>query len=195
MESIILASGSLRRQEYFKMMGLPYNILVTDIDEGQISSDCPKDLTAKLAVKKVEMAMEVMKKSMPKWICGADTVIALNDKILGKPQTREEAAAMLKKLSGKQHDVVTSIALYNGNTKEIDCRTAVCTVTFAVLSDAEIEWYLDTNEWQGVSGAYRIQELASCFISEIKGSPSAVAGLPLHEFYVMLRDNGFEYGA
>jgi septum formation protein len=195
MESIILASGSLRRQEYFKMMGLPYNILVTEIDESRSTQTCPKKLTAELAVKKVEMAMDVMKKSMPKWICGADTVIALDNKILGKPQTREEAAAMLKKLSGKQHDVVTSIALYNGNTKEIDCRTAVCSVTFSALSDSEIEWYLDTNEWQGVAGAYRIQELASCFISEIKGSPSTVTGLPLHEFYVMLRDNGYEYGA
>jgi septum formation protein len=200
MEPIILASGSLRRQEYFKMMGLPFSILPAKIDETLVTQTNPIKLTAELAVKKVEKVIEVLNNRLPKWICGADTVIALEGsnkvcKIFGKPADREEAAVMLGKLSGKQHKVVTSIALYNGREKKIDCCSASCTVTFAPLSEAEIEWYLNTNEWQGVAGAYRIQELASCFISQIKGSPSTVAGLPLREFYVMLRSNGYPYGA
>ena len=198
MESIILASGSLRRQEYFKLMGLPFSILPAEIDESQVTHTNPLKLTAELAVKKVEKVIEIMNNRMPKWILGADTVIALEDankvcKIFGKPANREEAAAMLRELSGRQHKVVTSMALYNGNNKKIDTRSVSCTVTFASLTEEEIEWYLDTNEWQGVAGAYRIQELASLFITQIKGSPSTVAGLPLREFYVMLKNNGYPY--
>ena len=175
------------------MMGLPFSILPANIDESLTTQTNPLKLTQEFAVKKVEKVIEIMNNRLPKWICGADTVISLNDKIFGKPADREEAAGMLGKLSGKQHKVVTSVALYNGITKKIDCTSASCTVTFAPLSDKEIEWYLDTNEWQGVAGAYRIQELASCFITQIKGSPSTVAGLPLREFYVMLKSNGYPY--
>jgi septum formation protein len=195
METIILASGSLRRQEYFKLLGLPFSILPAKIDESLGTQTNPLKFTTELAIKKVEKVIEIMNNRVPKWILGADTVISLNDKIIGKPASREEAGSMLKKLSGKQHKVITSMALYKGSTKKIDTNSASCTVTFAALSPAEIEWYLDTNEWQGVAGAYRIQELASCFITQIKGSPSTVAGLPLREFYAMLRSNGYPYGA
>jgi len=177
------------------MLGLPFSILPAEIDESQISQASPQKFTAELSKRKVEKVIEIMKDRLPKWICGADTVIATDSNIFGKAASREEAAAMLKALSGKYHKVVTSMALYNGNDKKIDCRTASCAVSFAQLSDSEIEWYLDTNEWQGVAGSYRIQGLAGCFIKQIKGSPSTVAGLPLREFYVMLRDNGYPYGA
>jgi len=195
MEPIILASGSPRRQEYFKMLGLPFSILPALIDESKITQTNPVKLTAELAVKKVEKVIEVMNNRLPKWIFGADTVIAANGEILGKPANRQEAVLMLGQLSGKQHKVVTSIALYNGKEKKTDCRSAVCTVNFAPLKEEEIEWYIETNEWQGAAGAYRIQGLAGCFITEIKGSPSTVAGLPLREFYAMLKDNGYPYGA
>jgi septum formation protein len=195
MESIILASGSPRRQEYFKLMGLPFSILPALIDESQVAETDPLKLTAELAVKKVQEVIKIMEGRLPKWICGADTVISMGGKIFGKPADREEAAQMLGKFSGKQHNVTTSVALYNGREGVIDCRSASCSVSFAPLSPAEIEWYLDTNEWQGVAGAYRIQGLAACFITHIKGSPSTVAGLPLHDFYAMLRDNGYPYGA
>jgi len=176
-------------------MGLPFSILPAEIDESQIVQTNPLKLTGELAKRKVEKIIEVMKDRLPKWICGADTVIVLDGKIFGKAAEREEAAVMLKALSGRQHKVVTSTALYNGREKKIDRRSASCTVSFAPLSEAEIEWYLDTNEWQGVAGAYRIQELGGCFITKINGSPSTVAGLPLREFYAMLRDNGYPYGA
>jgi len=195
MEPIILASGSPRRQEYFKLMGLPFSILPAVIEEDLSAQTNPQKLTEELAVRKVEKVIDVMKARLPKWICGADTVVATDSRIFGKPANREEAAQMLGKLSGKQHKVITAVALYNGGSKAIDCKSVTCTVSFAPLSQAEIEWYLDTNEWQGAAGAYRIQGLAACFITQIKGSPSTVAGLPLREFYVMLRDNGYPYGA
>jgi len=148
-----------------------------------------------LAVKKIENVLEEMRNRLPWWIFGADTVIAIGDKIFGKAQNRENAAGMLKELSGREHQVITSMALYNGREKKTDCRTTACKVIFDTMSEAEIDWYLNTNEWQGVAGAYRIQGLASCFINRIEGTLSAVAGLPLREFYVMLRDNGYPYGA
>jgi len=195
MEPIILASASLRRQEYFKLMGLPFSVMPAKIDESLCAHTDPEQLTRELAIKKVEKVAEDMKKRPPRWICGADTVIASKNIIFGKPKSREEAAKMLKELSGQQHKAVTSVALLNVREMKMDCRCANCAVTFAAFSDSEIEWYLDTNEWQGVAGAYRIQGLASCFITKIEGSPTTVVGLPLREFYVMLRDNGYSYGA
>jgi len=176
-------------------MGLPFSILPAVIDEDLSAQTNPQKLTEELAVKKVQKVIEVMKDRLPRWICGADTVVACESKIFGKPECREEASQMLRKLSGRQHKVITATALYNGREKKIDLKSVSCTVSFAPLSPEEIEWYLDTNEWQGAAGAYRIQGLAGCFISQIKGSPSTVAGLPLREFYAMLRDNGYPYGA
>jgi septum formation protein len=195
MEPIILASGSSRRQEYFKLLGLPFSVMPARIDEGLCTHKDPKELTRELAVKKIENVLEEMRNRLPWWIFGADTVIALEDKIFGKATDRENAASMLRELSDRRHQVITSMALYNGREKKTDCRTASCTVVFDPITEAEINWYLNTNEWQGVAGAYRIQGLASCFINRIEGTLSAVAGLPLREFYVMLRDNGYPYGA
>jgi septum formation protein len=101
---------------------------------------------------------------------------------------------MLRLLSGRDHQAVTSVALYRGADKHIDCRTVESTVSFAKLSDAEIEWYLNTGEWQGAAGSYKIQGLGACFIDGIQGSFSGIVGLPLREFYSMLRDNGYPYG-
>jgi len=195
MEPIILASASLRRQEYFKLLGLPFSILPAMIDESLPENIQPQEFTGDLAKKKVQKVIEVMKGRLPRWICGADTVVAIDNKIFGKPLDREAAKLTLQMLSDRGHEVITSMALYSGPEREIDCRTVSCRVNFAPISEEEIEWYLDTSEWQGVAGAYRIQGLAACFIESIEGSPSAVVGLPLRDFYVMLRDNGYPYGA
>ena len=195
MEPIILASSSARRQDYFKMLGLPFSVMPAKIDESLCTHKDPKKLTSELAVKKIENVLEEMRNRLPWWVFGADTVIAIEDKIFGKAQNRDDAASMLKELSGREHQVITSMALYNSKEKKTDCRTVSCTVVFDPMSEDEINWYLNTNEWQGVAGAYRIQGLASCFIEKIEGTLSAVAGLPLREFYVMLRDNGYPYGA
>ncbi|GHV87798.1 Maf-like protein [Spirochaetia bacterium] len=195
MEPIILASGSLRRQEYFRLLGLPFNIMPSLVDEGFDENLSPRKTTEMLAVRKVNKIVDLLRKALPPWICGADTIISLDGKILGKPKDRTDAADMLHRFKGRAHDVVTAVALYNGRKKTVDCRSVSSTVTFAALSDDEIEWYLNTGEWQGVAGAYKIQGLASCFISGINGSYSAIVGLPIREFYAMLRENGYPYGS
>ena len=194
MEPIILASGSLRRQEYFRLLGLPFSIMPATIDENTGGSGDPEKTAEDLALRKVKWVIELMNGRLPRWICGADTIVSVDNCLFGKPKDREDAARMLECLSGREHKVTTAIALYSGNKEEIDCRSATCAVCFAGLSRAEIEWYLDTGEWQEVAGAYRIQGLAGCFIKSIQGSPSAVVGLPLQDFYDMLRKNGYPYG-
>ncbi|MDR1949249.1 MAG: Maf family protein [Spirochaetaceae bacterium] len=194
MESIVLASGSLRRQEYFRLMGLPFNIMPSQIEEDHDERGDPETVAGDLAVRKVKKAIKTLENRLPLWICGADTIISIDGKIYGKPRDREDAGNMLKTLQGREHRVVTAVALYNGREKTIDCRPVTSGVTFAPLSEREIEWYLDTGEWQGAAGSYKMQGLASCFISNIRGSYSAIVGLPMREFYVMLVENGYPYG-
>jgi septum formation protein len=174
-------------------MSLPFSIMPSHINESYTGKETAREITRELAARKVRRIIEQLQGRSPLWIFGADTIIALDGKVLGKPANRDDAASMLQKLQGRGHDVVTSMALYNGRTKITDCRSVTSTVIFAPFSPDEIEWYLNTGEWQKTAGAYKIQGLASCFITGIKGSYSGIVGLPLREFYVMLKDNGYSY--
>ncbi|MDR0404022.1 MAG: Maf family protein [Treponema sp.] len=194
MEPIILASGSLRRQEYFKLLGLPFNIMPSMLDEKPRPNQTPREYTEEMSVRKINKIIDQLRGRMPYWICGADTVISVDGEIFGKASSRDQAGEMLEKLRGREHEVSTSVALFNGRNQTIDRRSVQSSVTFAPLSESEIDWYLNTGEWQGVAGAYKIQGLGACFVTSIKGSYSAIVGLPLREFYVMLIENGYQYG-
>jgi septum formation protein len=193
MEPIILASASPRRQDFFRLLELPFTCIPAEIDETPPPGLTPQRVAEDLARRKTQTVVE--KQPTAQWIFGADTIVVLDGEIIGKPADRNAAQSMLKRLAGRRHEVITAMALYNGQQKSIDCRSVSCEVAFAPLSNAEIDWYLDTEEWEGVAGSYRLQGLGACFISSINGSPSAVAGLSLHDFYVMLRDNGYRFGA
>ena len=193
MEPIILASASPRREAFFRLLGLPFTSTPANVDESFTpGADC-RAVVEELAVKKIRKILEDLKDGA-QWVCGADTLISLDGEIYGKPLDRDDAGRMLRSFSGRTHEVVSAVALYNGRSGVIDCRTVVSLVSFAPLSDGEIRWYLDSGEWEGAAGAYKIQGLASCFITGISGSYSSIAGLPLREFYAMLRDNGYPYG-
>ena len=197
METIILASGSRQRHDYFRLMGLPFEVIPSPIEEVLNDRVEPRQAVEELAIQKVKAVRELCQERETPWIVGADTVILLDKKIYGKPVNRRHAFSMLSDLQGRTHEVITAIALFNGRkqtTGIIDCRSVVSTVSFAKMKEAEIEWYLDTGEWEGVAGSYRIQGLAACFIKEIQGSFSSIVGLPLQEFYVMLKDNTYPYG-
>jgi len=194
MESIVLASSSQRRIDYFTLLGLPFSCVSPDVEEIFDEKAEPQTITEELAQKKVTKILEILKNENPLWVCGADTLIAMNGKIYGKPKDRDDAGNMLRLFSGNTHEVISAVALYSGRTQKADCRSVVSTISFAPLSDGEIEWYLDSGEWQDAAGSYKIQGLASCFITKISGSYSSIVGLPLREFYIMLRDNGYPYG-
>jgi septum formation protein len=195
MEPIILASGSPRRQEYFRLLSLPFTVLPVQVDETLTGASVNGRATAEeLALRKLNRALQLPEGKDAPWIFAADTLISLDGKIYGKPRDREDAGKTLSLLSGRRHQVITAMALYKGLKNTTDCRSVVSEVSFAPLSKEEIQWYLDSGEWQGAAGSYRIQGIGACFISSIQGSFSAIAGLPLREFYVMLRDNGYHFG-
>jgi len=198
MEPIILASESPRRRDFFKLLGLPFLSIPAMIDETYREGMKPVEFAREMALQKVRSVAGKKDDEQAagiQWIFGADTIVVLDGKIFGKPADRAGAKRMLCGFAGKRHEVITAMALYNRLTEKTDCRSVSAWVEFAPLTEAEIEWYLDTGEWQGAAGAYQMQGLAGCFIKEINGSPSCVAGLPLHDFYVMIRDNGCRFGA
>jgi septum formation protein len=202
MEPVILASGSNRRQEFFRLLELPFTCIPAMIDETPQPDLGPAQAAENIALAKVMAVVQkfgenqperesVPQSTLPQWVFGADTIVVLDGRIFGKAADRSDAGAMLGRLSGCRHEVITAMALYNCREKKLDCRSVSCEVVFAPLSEAEIEWYLDSGEWEGAAGSYRLQGKGACLIKEINGSPGAVEGLPLHEFCAMLKDNGF----
>lgn len=193
MEPIILASTSPRRQEILRNLNLPFQVLSPIYVESIIEGMSPEDLAEFHAMKKVESIIRMSIKINMPWILGADTLIYNENKILGKPLNRDEAKKMLESFSGKTHQVITVICLFNASTQYIATRKNCNFVTFANLTDQEIERYLEGGEWQGVAGGYRIQGQASCFIKHIEGSYSGIMGLPIHDLYAILVEQDYNF--
>ena len=192
MEPIILASSSPRRQEILKLLNIPFKVIIPNIDETISSAIEPEEIPEFLAREKVTAVIHSLPPQQEVlWILGADTIILKEGKIFGKPDSRAQAEAFLREFSGKTHQVITSVVLYNGRKKIFVSKNAVTKVTFSELSDKEINWYLDTEEWHGAAGGYRIQSLASCFIKSIEGTQSCVTGLPIFELYDMFKEQGY----
>lgn len=192
MEPIILASSSPRRQEILKMLDIPFQVILPNIDETLSSSVDTEDIPELLAREKVSAVIHSLPSQQEiQWVLGADTVIVKNGRIFGKPQSADEAAEFLKEFQGSTHTVITAVVLYNGKQKSTTSRVARTKVTFAPMTDDEIQWYLESGEWHGAAGGYRIQSLASIFIEKIEGTQSCVTGLPIHELYDMLKEQNY----
>ena len=187
MEPIILASSSPRRQEILKFLNIPFIVNPADIDETITDEIKPEEAAEFLAARKIPAENEIG------WILAADTIILHKNKIFGKPKNQDEAREFLISLQGTTHKVITGIALFNGTAHYMTTRTSVNKVTFAAMSEAEIESYLETSEWHGAAGAYRIQGKASCFIKKIEGTESSEMGLPIFELYDMLKEQNYKF--
>lgn len=125
------------------------------------------------------------------WALAADTTVAVGRRIIGKPEDRREAEAILRLLSGRGHNVITAIALFNPQNGRVTVESERTRVIFATLSEEEITWYLDSGEWRDVAGGYRIQERGSVLVRRIVGSYSNVVGLPIQLFYGMVQSQGY----
>ncbi len=192
MESIILASASPRRQNILKMLNIPFQVIIPDVDESDVDKSNLYKVPELLAVKKVKACFSIIpEERFVPWVLGADTLVLFNGKLFGKPESEQQAFDFLKELQGNTHDVITSVALYNGKTKEIATSTNITKVTFKSMSDEEINWYVKTGEWLGAAAGYRIQGVASCFINRIEGSMSCVVGLPISNLYDILTKQGY----
>ncbi len=189
MDNLILASNSPRRKEILEKFDIPFSINTSSYEE-IFTDEQPAIQVLNLSKGKIETLLESKPEVKSSIILGADTCINLDGKIIGKPNTKTEALEILKSFSGRAHQVVTGLTLYNGSTGIFVQDKSITEVIFAKLSTKEIEWYLETMEWEGVAGGYRIQEKGSLLISSISGSWYNVMGLPIRLFYGMVASQG-----
>jgi septum formation protein len=182
---LVLASASPRRAELLRAAGLPFEVLVTDVDESARPGEPPSSYVRRLAAQKSAAALAILKDPSV-IVLGADTTVVVDDAILAKPADDADAAAMLRRMSGRAHQVLTGISLRRG-AQEVG-RVESTTVYFAKLSDADVAWYVGSGEGRDKAGAYAIQGLASRFIPRIEGSYSNVVGLPVTAVVDLLRE-------
>lgn len=198
---MILASASPRRKELLKQIGLPFEVMTSHVEE-QISSVGPGQVVEELSCQKAEAVAEKLSRSEP--VCpesgreetllviGADTVVALDGAILGKPADREEAAAMLERLQGREHEVYTGVALFYreaGSSKWTrKCFHERSRVHFFPMTKAEISEYVNTGDPMDKAGAYGIQGFCARYISGIEGDYNNVVGLPAGRLYQEIKE-------
>ena len=183
---LVLGSGSPRRKELLAQLGIvPDLILPPDIDEDPRKGELPRPYALRLAQEK---AMAVPAGPEDVVLC-ADTTVALGRRILGKPADAGEAAEFLTALGGRRHQVITAIAVRKGD--RMLSRESLSTVKMKRLSDAELNAYLTSGEWQGKAGGYGIQGLAGAFIPWISGSFTGIMGLPVAETAALLTAIGY----
>ncbi len=152
-----------------------------------------RDLVVGIARRKADIVVEMFKAESPRWVLGVDTVVEVGGKLLGQPAGVEEAESMLLALSGKAHRVYSGLALLVERGKPMETECVATEVKFRDMSPEEVKFYVETGEWAGAAGAYRIQERGSFFVEWIRGSYSNVVGLPLEAFYGMLKRNSFKF--
>ena len=198
---IYLASQSPRRRELLKQIGVHFELLLLrtnpgrllDVDETPAPCESPEVYVQRLSQEKARAGYSALQlRRLPsRPVLAADTTVTFDGKILGKPEDSDAAAAMLRALSGREHQVLTAVAVARGEHVEVMLSTS--TVRFTRLSEARIHRYLQTREYTDKAGGYGIQGQAGAFIEHIDGSYSGVMGLPLFETAVLLQR--FDYPA
>jgi septum formation protein len=182
---LILASASPRRAELLKTAGFAFEIVVAEVDERVRAGESPEAYVRRLASEKSAAASTPADDVV---VLGADTTVVVDGQILGKPRDDIDAAGMLRRLSGRRHDVMTGVSLRLGS-RELG-RVDTTAVYFAELRDEEVGWYVESGEGRDKAGAYAIQGLASRFIQRIDGSYSNVVGLPIRAVVELMEQIG-----
>ena len=188
--NIILASSSPRRADLLKTIGVSFELVPSNINERPHQDEAPADYIIRLARAKV---IDAARKRDSGLVIGADTIVVLDGRILGKPRDEDDASRMLKLLSGRWHAVMTGVALYDAATRREVADYDKTLVRFAQLSDKEIDWYINTGEPMDKAGAYAIQERGAMFIEEIAGNYHNVVGLPLTLLYRLSKRMGYSF--
>ncbi|MGQ7815545.1 Maf family protein [Metapseudomonas furukawaii] len=188
MAMLYLASGSPRRRELLAQIGVPHVTLVASIDETARPGESASTYVERLAREKALVGLATLDDPRDACVLGADTAVVLDGCILGKPADREDALATLARLSGREHEVLTAIALASAGRCE--SRVVASRVRFRPISPCEIDAYWSSGEPVDKAGSYAIQGLGAVFVSRVEGSYSAVVGLPLLETAEMLAEFG-----
>lgn len=186
---LILASASHRRAELLRAAGIAFDVMPADVDELQLAGETPRDHVRRLAEAK---AGAVLERVAGRPVLAADTVVVVDGEVLGKPVDDDDAARMLRLLSGRAHEVMTAVCLAGPAEAGhyVQTEVAVTTVEFAPLTPAEIAWYVASGEPADKAGAYAVQGLASRFVTRIEGSYSNVVGLPVALVYDLCKRMG-----
>lgn len=187
LRTLILASASPRRSELLKSIGLRFEMIPSGVEETTIPGDSPDSAVKRWASEK---ALAVSRLQPQSWVLGADTVVVLEGTIFGKPESPQEAAYTLRRLSGKTHRVVTGICLMHHDLHFARFRAVETQVEFRSLTQDEIEAYVGTGEPLDKAGAYGVQGMGACLVRSIEGSYTNVVGLPLCEIVEWLLEQG-----
>ena len=185
---LYLASQSPRRRELLGRLGLPFGTLEVDVPERREPGEPAEDYVRRVAREKAGAGLLKVVGAPGALVLGADTEVVLDDEVFGKPRDAADAAAMLRRLSGRTHQVLSAVWVLSAGC-ELQA-LSVSEVTIAPLDEADIAAYVATGEPDGKAGAYAIQGPAQAFISHLSGSFSGVMGLPLHETAQLLRRAG-----
>ena len=186
---LVLASASPRRAELLRAAQIEFDVLPSEVDERADPSETPEGYVRRVARNKAEAARANLG---DRPVLAADTIVLIDDEILGKPADEDSARSMLRRLSGRGHLTITGVCLLYPASGSLmrEERVVTTTVGFASLSEAEIDWYVRSGEPMDKAGSYAIQGLASRFVTRIDGSYSNVVGLPVAEVYDMCNRAG-----
>jgi len=186
---LVLASSSPRREEILNQLKLKFTIVPGKIDESNFNSSSPEELVKTLAVEKARSVSGLVEDAL---IIAADTIVVYEDQILGKPADQSEAKEQLKLLSGREHNVITGIAVLDSETDEVLVDRNITRVKMLNFKEDKIDKYISTGEPMDKAGSYGIQGLGGLFVEEIEGSYYSVVGLPIHQLAELL--DKFNYG-
>ena len=184
---VYLASASPRRRELLQQLGVRFAVHIADVPEAILPGEAPEQFVQRLAVAKANKVWHSLPPAQRRPVLGADTVVVIDEHILGKPVSREHAVEMLGLLSGRTHQVLTGVAVVS---QQHSVCVNVSAVRFRILNQAEILAYWQSGEPADKAGAYAIQGYAAAFIEHLSGSYSGVMGLPLYETSQLLKQHG-----
>ena len=189
-EQFILASASPRRRELLEQIGCHFRVAPVDVDETPLAGEAPVSYVLRMAKDKAVAGWQACgQQELP--VLGADTTVVLAEQIFGKPANRDEAVAMLQRLSGKTHRVLSAVAMMDGSNCQH--RLSETSVSFRSLEEEECLRYWDSGEPADKAGAYAIQGYGALFVTSIRGSYSGVVGLPLVETCELLKAFGLSW--
>jgi septum formation protein len=167
---LILASASPRRKAILEQLGVEFRVELPEVEERDAGD--PREVVVENALRKARARARPGER-----VLGADTAVVLEGRIFGKPRDRGEAESFLRALSGVTHDVITGIALVEGEAERSD--SAVTRVRFRALDEGDLAWYLESGEWEGHAGGYAIQKRGAALVESIEGDYWNVVGLPV----------------
>lgn len=188
---LYLASQSPRRRQLLEQIGVDFSVLDVDVPEQRMRGESPQDYVSRVACDKARAGLASLDRANQNQasdaiVLGADTEVVLDDEVFGKPQDADDAATMLRRLSGRTHAVISVVWLASAAREE--CAVCISQVRFAPLDESTIATYVATGEPFGKAGAYAIQGRGAALVEHLQGSYSAVMGLPVFETARLLRD-------